>query len=123
MSAVVDLAGNAGRIVQLDAARRRAGYLRYAWIAIVVGWIVEAIVVGDTDWTRISAAAVASAARRFIDFDASILLPLWEPARETVLMATVATLLGARMATPVAWLGAHNISPLGRLTSITLAGC
>ena len=119
MSAVLDTHRHAERIAQLDASRRRARawrYLRYALIALLVGWSVEAIVVGDTDWTRITAAGVASAAWRFIDFDASILLSLWEPALETVLMATLATLLGALMAIPVAWLGANNISPLGRFT-------
>jgi phosphonate transport system permease protein len=119
MAVVLDLGRHAERIAQLDATRRRARgwrYLRYALIALVVGWSVEAIVVGDTDWSRISAAGVASAAWRFIDFDASILLSLWEPALETVLMATLATLLGALMAIPVAWLGANNISPLGRFT-------
>ena len=119
MAAVLDLGRHAERIAQLDATRRRARgwrYLRYALIALLVGWSVEAIVVGDTDWSRISAAGVASAAWRFIDFDASILLSLWEPALETVLMATLATLLGALMAIPVAWLGANNISPLGRFT-------
>lgn len=119
MAAVLDLGRHAERIAQLDATRRRARgwrYLRYALIALLVGWSVEAIVVGDTDWSRISVAGVASAAWRFIDFDASILLSLWEPALETVLMATLATLLGALMAIPVAWLGANNISPLGRFT-------
>jgi phosphonate transport system permease protein len=119
VAAVLDLGHHAERIAQLDATRRRARgwrYLRYALIALLVGWSVEAIVVGDTDWSRISVAGVASAAWRFIDFDASILLSLWEPALETVLMATLATLLGALMAIPVAWLGANNISPLGRFT-------
>jgi phosphonate transport system permease protein len=119
MSAVLPIGGHAERIAQLDASRRRARiwrYLRYALITLVVGWSVEAIVIGDTDWSRISAAGVASAAWRFIDFDATILLSLWEPALETVLMATLATLLGALMAIPVAWLGANNISPLGRFT-------
>lgn len=107
------------RIAQLDAARRRARlwrYARYALITLLVGWSVEAIVVGDTDWSRITPAGVWSSATRFVDFDASILLDLWEPALETVLMATIATLLGSLMAIPVAWLGADNISPLGRFT-------
>ena len=119
MAAVLEMDKHAARIAQLDATRSRARlwrYLRYALIAAVVAWSVEAIVVGDTDWSRISAGGVATAALRFIDFDASILKDLWEPALETVLMATLATLLGALMAIPVAWLGADNISPLGRFT-------
>ena len=118
MAAVLPLVRHTERIAQLDASRRRARiwrYVRYVLIALLVAWSVEAIVVGDTDWSRISASGVATAAGRFLAFDASILLSLWEPALETVLMATLATLLGALMAIPVAWLGANNISPLGRL--------
>lgn len=120
MSAVLSGGGShAERIDALAAARRRSRTQRYAvylLLGAIVAWSVEAIVVGDTDWSRISAAGVAKAAWRFIDFDASILASLWEATLETVLMATLATLLGALMAIPVAWLGANNISPLGRAT-------
>lgn len=119
MSAVLDGTGYADRISQLMITRRRARLWRYgrnAAIIALVAWSVEAIVVGDTDWSRITLAGVAKAAWRFIDFDASILLSLWEPALETLLMATLATLLGMFMAIPVAWLGANNISPFGRVT-------
>ena len=119
MSAVLDGAGYADRIAQLMVTRRRARLWRYGRNAVIialVAWSVEAIVVGDTDWSRITLAGVAKAAWRFIDFDASILLSLWEPALETLLMATLATLLGMFMAIPVAWLGANNISPFGRVT-------
>jgi phosphonate transport system permease protein len=118
-AAVLDTGRHAQRIEALDAARRRERrwrYLRYGLIALVVGWSVEAIVVGDTDWSRITLDGLAKGAARFLAFDASILTSLWEPALETVLMATIATLLGALMAIPVAWLGADNISPLGRFT-------
>ena len=117
MSAVLASRSHDDRIEALAAARRRTRTLRYAVylaVAAVVAWSVEAIVVGDTDWSRISVAGVAKAAWRFIDFDLSILPSLWDATLETVLMATLATLLGALMAIPVAWLGAGNISPLGR---------
>lgn len=117
MGAVLVSTRHADRIAGLAATRasaRRWQWARYAAIAALVAWSVEAIVVGDTDWSRISLAGVLKAAWRFIDFDASILVSLWEPALETVLMATLATLLGMLMAIPVAWLGATNISPLGR---------
>ena len=119
MSAVLPGASHGDRIDALAAARRRQRLQRgsvYLGIAAIVAWSVEAIVVGDTDWSRISLEGVAKAAWRFIDFDASILASLWEATLETVLMATLATLLGAFMAIPVAWLGADNISPLGRAT-------
>ena len=119
MSAVLASRSHDDRIEALAAARRRTRTLRYAVylvVAAVVAWSVEAIVVGDTDWSRITLAGVAKAAWRFIDFDVSVLSSLWEPALETLLMATIATLLGMLMAVPVAWLGAINISPLGRTT-------
>ena len=106
-------------IAQLTQSRRQARlwrYARYTVLALLVAWSVEAIVVGDTDWSRITWDGVVKSARRFIDFDASVLSEMWEPALETVLMATLATLLGSLMAIPVAWLGADNISPLGRVT-------
>ena len=118
-AAALDTARHAERIDALEAAMRRARtwrYLRYGLIALLVGWSVEAIVVGDTDWSRISVEGLAKGAARFIAFDASILAEMWQPALETVLMATLATILGAFMAIPVAWLGAINISPLGRGT-------
>ena len=121
-AAVLDTARHAQRIEALATARRRDRlwrYLRYGLVAFIVGWSVEAIVVGDTDWSRITLQGVATSAARFLDFDASILADLWEPALETVLMATIATVLGALMAIPVEWLGAANISPLGRLTYMT----
>jgi len=119
VSAVMASPDHADRIEALAVARRRTRTLRYSLyvaIAAIVAWSVEAIVVADTDWSRISAAGVAKAAWRFIDFDPSVLASLWQATLETVLMATLATLLGALMAVPVAWLGAANISPLGRPT-------
>lgn len=110
---------HAALIEVLAESRRRARirkYAVYALLALVVGWSVEAIVVGDTDWSRITVQGVLTAAWRFIAFDASVIKDLWEPALETVLMATLATLIGAIMSIPVAWLGASNISPLGRFT-------
>ena len=106
-------------IAQLTQSRRQARlwrYARYTVLALLVAWSVEAIVVGDTDWSRITWDGVVKSAMRFIDFDVSVLSEMWEPALETVLMATLATLLGSLMAIPVAWLGADNISPLGRVT-------
>ena len=91
-------------------------YLVTTLASVLVAWSVEAIVVGDTDWSRITWDGVVKSAMRFIDFDVSVLSEMWEPALETVLMATLATLLGLLMAIPVAWLGADNISPLGRVT-------
>jgi phosphonate transport system permease protein len=119
MAAVVDTRvyeDRADRIARTRRTTRALRYGRYSLILAVVAWSVWAIVVGDTDWARITLDGVVKAALRFIDFDFSVLKDMWEPALETLLMATIATLLGCVMAIPVAWLGATNISPLGRFT-------
>jgi len=113
---LVDYDDRADAVVRARRRTRSLRYVRYTAIGALVVWSVWAIVVGDTDWSRITLAGVAKAAWRFIDFDVSVLSTLWEPALETLLMATIATLLGMLMAVPVAWLGAINISPLGRTT-------
>jgi len=95
---------------------RRIGLVIQALIALLVLWSLEAIVVGDTDWTRVSLASVGRALGRFAAFDWRLVPDLLEPALETVVMATLATLLGLVLAIPVAWLGAGNISPFGRVS-------
>jgi len=101
------------RITAWRAKSRRLRYAIYFVVAALIAWSVEEIAVGDTDWDRLSWSGVWTAAMRFIAFDASILKQLWEPALETVLMATLATIVGLVLAVPVAWLGAKNITPLG----------
>ncbi len=97
---------------------RRFSLLFQAGIAALVLWSLEAIVIGDTDWSRITLASVGRALGRFAEFDWRLMPDLLEPALETVLMATLATLLGLLLAIPVAWLGAANISPVGRVTYV-----
>jgi phosphonate transport system permease protein len=109
----------AARVEALCAARARGRNRRfalYAAVAVLVVWSMEAIVVGDTDWDRISAAAILKSTLRFFELDMKVFPDLVGPAIETVHMATLATLLGILMAVPVAWLGATNITPLGRFS-------
>jgi phosphonate transport system permease protein len=100
-----------------DRARAR---LRQALFLIavlaVVAWSVDAILVKDTDWDRLSWASVGKALAGFLILDWSVLTDLWQATLETVFMATLATLVGVFLALPVAWLGASNISPLGRFS-------
>ena len=105
------------RIDALARARRRGQASRallYLAIAALVLASLYAIVIGDTDWSRLSAAAVGKSLGRFLEFDASLIPDLIDPAIDTALMATLATLLGLVLALPVAWLGAANLTPLGR---------
>lgn len=107
------------RTAEVMARRRRSrrcGLAVQTLIALLVLWSLTAIIVGDTDWTRISPGSVGRAIGRFTAFDWRLVPDLLAPALETVVMATLATLLGLVLAIPVAWLGAGNISPLGRFT-------
>lgn len=105
------------RVEDIEAGRkrtRRLRFLAYAVILIAVAWSIEVIVVRDTDWSRITLASLLDSAHRFTQLDTSVVPELWEPALETVVMATLATVLGLIMSIPVAWLGAANITPFGK---------
>ncbi len=98
------------------AGRRRSRltrFITYAAILAVVAWTVKAIVIVDTDWSRILTGSLLTTLGRFLELDWSLLPDLWEPALESVLMATLATLAGLVLSIPVAWLGASNITPFG----------
>ena len=104
------------RVAEIAAGRRRSRYTRYpAYLAILVLvlWSIEAIVIGDTDWSRILTGSLLTTLARFLEIDFSIVPELFQPALETILMATLATLAGLVLSIPVAWLGAANITPLG----------
>jgi phosphonate transport system permease protein len=109
-------AAEVGRIERWRRQNRACRYTIYALIGAFVLWSVEAIVGGDTDWARITLAGIVKASARFLRLDFSILPDLLAPALETLLMATLATLLGLILAVPVTWLGALNISPLGKFS-------
>ncbi|MBM3342107.1 MAG: phosphonate ABC transporter, permease protein PhnE [Betaproteobacteria bacterium] len=119
MAANADLSRYDAEVEKLAAWRarsRRVRYTIYFLIAALIAWSVEAIVVGDTDWSRITWASMLDTAKRFMAVDFTIFTNLLLPALETVLMATLGTLVGLVLAVPVAWLGAMNISPLGKAT-------
>lgn len=105
------------QVAGIAAGRRRTRltrYTAYLVVLVLVLWSVEAIVVRDTDWSRIAGGALLVTLGRFLELDLSLIPQLWEPALETILMATIATLAGLVLSIPVAWLGAANITPLGR---------
>jgi phosphonate transport system permease protein len=119
MSAIAD--SLALRIDEVVRARRRGQAsrgLRYLAIGALVLASLYAIVIGDTDWSRLTLASVGKSLGRFLEFDASLIPDLVDPAIDTALMATLATLLGLVLALPVAWLGASNLTPLGRTSYV-----
>ena len=109
------------RIDGLVALRWRnwvAGAVTWGVIGLAVLASLYAIVIGDTDWARLAGSSIGRTLGRFLEFDASLLPDLVDPAIDTALMATLASLLGLFLALPVAWLGASNITPLGRASYV-----
>jgi phosphonate transport system permease protein len=107
------------RVEALESRRRRGQLSRYgvyALVIVAVLWSIEAIVVSDTDWSRILTGSLLTSMAKFLEIDWQLIPQLWEPAVETVLMATLATLAGLVLSIPVAWLGAANITPLGKFS-------
>jgi len=103
----------AGRVSSARFRARLAQFAVWAAGAVVFAWAMEAILVHDTDWTRITAASLLRTLGRFGRVDLALVPSLLRPALDTVLMATLATSIGVAMAVPVAWLGARGVTPLG----------
>ena len=113
------------RIERLQGVRRRARVATAALAAAavaLVAWSLHAILVADTDWSRVTLAGVARAVGRFAALDVALLPELARPALDTALMATLGTLAGAVLALPVAWLGARNVTPAGGASYLLARG-
>ena len=109
------------RAADLARDKQRARLLRFTLYAVVlflVLWSVKVIVIDDTDWKRLFGASLLATVKEFLNVDLSVVKDLWEPALDTVLMATIATLAGLVLSVPVAWLGAANITPLGKFSYV-----
>jgi phosphonate transport system permease protein len=100
--------------------RNRALLVGLLGLGIV--WSVYVIVVADTDWARLAGASIGKSLGRFAEIDLGLFPDLVDPAIDTVLMATLASLLGLVLALPVAWLGASNITPLGKASYVAGRG-
>lgn len=80
--------------------------------ALVLAWCINDTIIADTDWDRIGGVlGVLAAVERFVWLDWAILPHLVVPAIETLMMATVGTILGCFISLPVAWFGAENVTP------------
>ncbi len=95
---------------------RRSARIRSALIwsgaALLIFWCLHVTVIVDTDWERIGGRfGILGSIGRFFLLDLSLLPHLIVPAIETMMMATLGTLLGCVLALPVAWFGARNVTP------------
>lgn len=95
--------------------RRQQRLLNWAalgGVAIILAWCIQATIVADTDWGRMGGAlGIFGALQRFLWLDFGLWPHLIVPAIETLMMATVGTLLGCLFSLPVAWFGALNVTP------------
>jgi phosphonate transport system permease protein len=102
------------------AARGRARHRRsliYLAMAAAAIWCLNDTVIADTDWERIgSVGAILSSIGEFVGIDWGLVPNLWQPALETIMVATLGTLLGVITCIPAIWFGAMNITPYAPVT-------
>lgn len=98
----------------LDRKRRRRinNWMLVAGGFAVLAWCFWDTIMVDTDWQRMGGAlGVLGTLERFLWIDWSLAPSLIVPALETLMMATLGTLLGCVLSLPVAWFGALNVTP------------
>lgn len=89
---------------------KKAALLFVAFLVLI--WCVDATIIADTEWGRLGGTqGIFGGLARFFLLDFSLVPLLLVPALETLMMATVGTLLGCVLALPVAWFGARNVTP------------
>jgi phosphonate transport system permease protein len=93
-------------------SRRFNNWLLVAGAAALLAWCFQDTVMFDTDWQRMGGAlGIGGTIARFFQIDWSALPNLVVPAIETLMMATLGTILGCVFSLPVAWFGAANVTP------------
>lgn len=117
MSAVADTVLRAEEISQARARSRWWRSTFYIGLFLLVVWSVNTTVIQDTDWERIgSLGNVLSAIGGFLSIDWGLVPNLLSPAIETIMVATLGTLLGVVICVPAIWFGALNITPFAPVT-------
>ena len=97
--------------------RRLKRSVIYVAVLLLVLVSLKTTVVDDTDWERLgSFSDILVSIGEFMHVDWSLVPNLWEPALETILVATLGTLLGVITCIPAIWFGALNISPFPPVT-------
>jgi phosphonate transport system permease protein len=107
----------ADEIITLRSRRKGVRYLFYVLLFGLVLWSIEVTIIEDTDWERIGTlGSVMRAVGRFMAIDFSLVPHLFKPALETFMIASLGTVLAVVLSLPVAWFGAHNITPFLPIT-------
>jgi phosphonate transport system permease protein len=105
------------RISAIRARRKFSGALIFITLAVLVVLSVRATIVADTDWERMGGLSdVLASAAKFFSVDWALMPSLIGPAVETIMIATLGTLLGVVICVPATWFGALNITPYKPVT-------
>ena len=117
MAAAPAMLAAAERIGRERSKRRVNRSLIYFGLFLLVLWSVNTTIVQDTDWERIgSVGNVLDAIAGFLSIDWGLVPNLFAPALETIMVATLGTLLGVVICVPAIWFGALNITPFPPVT-------
>ncbi|GAB4239476.1 MAG: phosphonate ABC transporter, permease protein PhnE [Methyloligellaceae bacterium] len=105
------------RILAKRSRSRRVRGVMYGVILLLVAFSVETTIVNDTDWERMgSFGNVMEQVGQFMGIKWDLIPGLVEPAIETIMVATLGTLLGVVLCVPATWFGALNITPFTPVT-------
>ena len=103
-------------LAKRSKARLKRGLI-YLIVVVLALISIKTTIIDDTDWERMgSFGAVLESAGKFIGIDWKLAPNLLEPALETIMVATLGTLLGVILCIPAIWFGALNISPFPPIT-------
>ena len=117
MIATEATARQAERIIAARTKAKITHSLIYIAVLAVAIWCFKTTIIDDTDWARIgSVANVLESIGEFLGVDWGLAANLWEPALETIMVATLGTLLGVVVCVPAIWFGALNITPYAPVT-------
>lgn len=117
MALVTAASPEVARILENRSKARMLRSILFFIVAALVIWSVKTTIVDDTDWERLAAGdGVLGTAAQFVGFDTDLFPKLWQPAIETVMVATLGTLLGVILCIPAIWFGALNITPFPMVT-------
>ena len=93
-------------------SRRLNNWLLFAGGLALLAWCFWDTIMADADWARMGGVlGIGGTLARFLLIDWSLLPKLLVPALETLMMATLGTILGCILSLPVAWFGAANVTP------------
>lgn len=106
-----------GRIIDQRSKSRRVRFLIFLGVMALVVWSVKATIIDDTDWERlITSGNFLESITQFLGIDWALVPNLVSPAIETIMVATLGTLLGVVLCVPAIWFGALNITPFPPIT-------